>query len=62
MRESVSAWTASMGKEEEEKTEKKEALIGPRPTSSAPLIGPMRGPTVGPVQVATPDYFFASPS
>lgn len=60
MRESVSAWTASMGKEKEERTEKKEALIGPRPTSSAALIGPMRGPTIGPVQVATPDYFCSS--
>ena len=57
MRESVSTWTASMGKEKEGETEKKETLIGPRPTSSAPLIGPMRGPTSGPVQVATPNYF-----
>ena len=60
MRESVSSWTASIGKEKEVETEKKEAtqvLIGPRPPSSGPLIGPMRGPTIGPVQVVTPDHF-----
>ena len=60
MRESVSSWTASMGKEKEVETEKREAtqaLIGPRPPSSGPLIGPMRGPTIGPVQVVTPDHF-----